>query len=172
METATKTKINESISEVFFSEKCVSQMEKHVSESLENERCGFLIGKVYLINDKLCTYADEAVPVKEKSSSPVGVVIDGEAQVDLLFALEEYRKLQSSNYVLVGWYHSHPFGGFCDGIFLSGRDKSIIECQMSRPYQVAVVLNPNGGSRGVFGWIDGEIKKIEKSYVLSEEFFK
>ena len=164
--------MNDSISEVFFSKKCVSQMEEHVSEDKENERCGFLIGRIYLIDEKLCTYVAEAIPAKEKSSSPAGVVIEGDAQAELLFALEECRKSKSTNFMLVGWYHSHPFGGFCDGIFLSGRDESIIECQLNQPYQVAVVLNPGSGSRGVFGWIDGKIKKIEDSYVLSEEFFK
>ena len=165
-------KTKDSISEVFFSKKSVSQMEKHVSEDKENERCGFLIGKVYKISEKLCTYIAEAVPAKESSSSPAAVVIDGEAQVVWLSALEDYRKTKSENYMLVGWYHSHPFGGICDGIFLSGRDVSIIECQLNQPYQVAVVLNPNSTSRGVFGWIDENIKKIDKAYVLSEEFFE
>ncbi|PKP54356.1 MAG: hypothetical protein CVT90_01690 [Candidatus Altiarchaeales archaeon HGW-Altiarchaeales-3] len=166
------TKNDNSISEVFFSKNCVSQMEEHVAEDKENERCGFLIGKVYKISGELCTYAARAIPTKEKSSSPVNVVIDGESQVDWLSALEEYRKSKSTNYVLVGWYHSHPFGGLCDGIFLSGRDMAIIESQLNQPYHVAVVLNPNGGSRGVFGWINGEIKRVKDSYMLREEFFK
>jgi len=165
-------KTNDSISEVFFSKKCIAQMEAHVSEDKENERCGFLIGKVYKISEKLCTYVAEAVPAKETSSSQASVVIDGEAQIEWLSALENHRKSKSKNFMLVGWYHSHPFGGFADGIFLSGRDKSIIECQMNQPYHVAVVLNPESGSRGVFGWINGKIKKIENAYVLSEEFFE
>jgi len=164
--------MNDSISEVFFSKKAVSQMEEHVAEDKENERCGFLIGKVYEISGELCTYIAEAIPAKETSSSMAGVVIEGASHLAWLLALEEYRKTKSENYTLAGWYHSHPFGGFSDGIFLSGRDTSIVECQLNQPYQVAVVLNPNGGSRGVFGWIEGKIKKIEKAYILSEEFFE
>lgn len=165
------TKTKESISEVFFSKKSITVMEKHVAEDKENERCGFLIGKVYLIDGKICTYVADAIPTKEASSSAVNVVIEGESQLDWLSALEKYRK-KSMSYILVGWYHSHPFGGICDGIFLSGRDISIIESQLNQPYHVAVVLNPNTSSRGVFGWIDGDVKKIENSYILSEDFFE
>jgi len=54
---------------------------------------------------------------------------------------------------IVGWYHSHP--GF--GIFLSDHDLFIHRNFFSGPSQIALVVDPQARSEGVFYWRDGRV---------------
>jgi len=51
---------------------------------------------------------------------------------------------------MVGWYHTHP--GW--GVFLSGMDLFICDHFFSQKLDVAYVIDPCRGDRGMFQWID------------------
>jgi proteasome lid subunit RPN8/RPN11 len=57
---------------------------------------------------------------------------------------------------IVGWYHSHP--GF--GIFLSEHDLFIHRNFFGGPSQIALVVDPLGGTEGVFAWRDDRIVAV------------
>src|SRR5206468_822100 len=58
---------------------------------------------------------------------------------------------------MVGWYHTHPDWG----VFLSGMDLFICDHFFSQQLDVAYVIDPCRGDRGMFQWIDdsGEPRK-------------
>lgn len=58
---------------------------------------------------------------------------------------------------IVGWYHTHP--GF--GIFLSEMDLFIHRSFFDLPFQLAIVVDPVSGERGVFAWRDGRIEQVD-----------
>jgi len=78
---------------------------------------------------------------------------------------------------LMGWWHSHPFADPQDegpkrpsrnACFLSSEDLFVHEAFFPHPYQVALVVDPQGkGSWGLFGWQDARIQ--EKPWFLRKE---
>ena len=78
-----------------------------------------------------------------------------------------YRELDKEHpgEQIVGWYHSHP--GF--GIFFSHHDAIAHSTSFVEPWQIALVIDPQEGTQGVFGWRDGEIDWLEPETLTSRE---
>ncbi len=68
---------------------------------------------------------------------------------------------------MVGWYHTHP--GW--GIFLSGMDMFICENFFNRPLDVALVIDPCQGHRGMFQWTaDQQVRQTNGFYLTATRF--
>lgn len=103
----------------------------HASKRLEV--MGFLLGQVH--RWKGTTYAVvRDVGTTELRSSSSKVRFDPEAFPKLFHELDD----SGFDYVLVGWYHSHP-GHTC---FLSKTDLDTQRTLFNQPYHVALVIDP------------------------------
>ena len=97
------------------------------------EVMGFLLGEA-------CTWKGEAFSVvrdvvtTELRSSSSKVRFDPKAFPKLFHGLDD----SGFDYILVGWYHSHP-GHTC---FLSGTDLETQRSMFNQPYHVALVIDP------------------------------
>ncbi len=70
--------------------------------------------------------------------------------------IHERRQERHPDLHIVGWYHSHP--GY--GVFLSADDLFMHRHFFAAPFHLALVLDPVAKKGGIFGWVDGEIKRV------------
>jgi proteasome lid subunit RPN8/RPN11 len=70
---------------------------------------------------------------------------------DTWSAITRQREQFPPELQMVGWYHTHP--GW--GVFLSGMDLFICEHFFNKRLDVAYVIDPCRGDRGMFQWTDG-----------------
>jgi proteasome lid subunit RPN8/RPN11 len=97
------------------------------------EVMGFLLGDVARWKGRIYSVVRDVVTTELKSSSSK-VRFDPEAFPRLFAKLDE----SGFDYVLVGWYHSHP-GHTC---FLSRTDLETQKAMFDQPYHVALVIDP------------------------------
>jgi proteasome lid subunit RPN8/RPN11 len=124
----------------------------HVFSSLDNEVGGVLVGH-YLEPGSAPTITG-SIAALAADGARASVTFTHEAWSDIHDALDR-RKDKAQ---IVGWYHSHP--GF--GIFLSEHDLFIHRNFFSDPAQVAFVVDPHAAREGTFGWVDGDIVKLDE----------
>lgn len=70
---------------------------------------------------------------------------------------------------MVGWYHTHPDWG----VFLSGMDLFICDHFFNKPLDVAYVIDPCRGHRGMFQWTEGVDRKVRPTrgfYAIASRF--
>ena len=110
------------------------------------EVMGLLLGEVWEWDG--CQYAVvRAVGTTDLRNSPARVKFDPEALPKLFQQLDG----AGFDYVVVGWYHSHP-GHTC---FLSKTDLNTQRSFFSEPYHCAVVIDPVKEEVGAFR-LEGE----------------
>jgi len=97
------------------------------------EVMGFLLGDVAKWKGKVYSIVSDVVTTQLKSSSSK-VRFDPEAFPRLFAKLDD----SGFDYILVGWYHSHP-GHTC---FLSRTDLETQKTMFDQPYHVALVIDP------------------------------
>ena len=97
------------------------------------EVMGFMLGEVAEWRGKQYSVARDVVTT-ELMSTPSKVRFDPEALPQLFHGLDG----SGFDYILVGWYHSHP-GHTC---FLSGRDLETQRTMFSQSFHVALVVDP------------------------------
>lgn len=97
------------------------------------EVMGFLLGEVRSWKGKSYSVVRDVVTTELKSSSSK-VRFDPKAFPKLFAELDE----SGFDYVLVGWYHSHP-GHTC---FLSRTDLETQRTMFDQPYHTALVIDP------------------------------
>jgi proteasome lid subunit RPN8/RPN11 len=129
---------------------CEATIYRHVFMNADREVGGVLIGQPSTSGGTpLIRGAIPALKAEEKRST-------------LTFtqdAWEHVHKVLDHEYVgdqIVGWYHSHP--GF--GVFLSDHDLFIHRHFFSGPSQIAVVVDPQSRTEGVFWWRGGVVELL------------
>jgi len=105
--------------------------EKEASKRLEV--MGFMLGEVCTWKGATYTVVRDVVTTELKSTSSK-VRFDPEAFPKLFHDLD----LSGFDYILVGWYHSHP-GHTC---FLSRTDLETQRAMFDQPYHSALVIDP------------------------------
>jgi proteasome lid subunit RPN8/RPN11 len=122
----------------------------HVFTNADREVGGVLVGRVpRLGGPPLVTGAIPALKAEEKRAT-------------LTFtqdAWQHVHKVLDRDFdgdQIVGWYHSHP--GF--GVFLSEHDLFIHRNFFSGPSQIAVVVDPQTCSEGIFYWREGAVSLL------------
>jgi proteasome lid subunit RPN8/RPN11 len=78
-------------------------------------------------------------------------------------AITREREAFPADLQMVGWYHTHP--GW--GVFLSGMDLFICDHFFNKSLDVAYVIDPCKGDRGMFQWSEG----VERSIFRTGGFF-
>jgi proteasome lid subunit RPN8/RPN11 len=124
--------------EICITKNSIDKMIMHCRDFAEErlEVMGFLIGDVYKWNDIYITNAKDAVTTDlDATSISVKFARDG---FDELFAKLDEIPFE---YILVGWYHSHP--GL--GCFLSETDIDTQRRMFNKPFHIAMVVDPIKG---------------------------
>lgn len=136
---------------VIVSQEVLLKVNEHVSQSLERELGGFLLGNRYRCPNTQCDYViiDQCSPAKFTESTNVRLAFTHEAWAQLSDELSGkfFGKL------LIGWYHSHPRLD----VFLSSYDQEIQTERFSERWMVALVLEPEKHRGGFFCERNGRV---------------
>lgn len=97
------------------------------------EVMGFLLGEACTWKGRTYSVVRDVVTTELRSSSSK-VRFDPKAFPKLFHGLDD----SGFDYILIGWYHSHP-GHTC---FLSGTDLETQRSMFNQPYHVALVIDP------------------------------
>jgi proteasome lid subunit RPN8/RPN11 len=126
-----------------------------------NEIGAMLVGRPF--EDEAGPYLviDGHIPARHTSAGAAHVTFTAETWTH---ALEE-REKHFPESMMVGWAHTHP----SYGVFLSGHDVFIHRSFFDTPWLVAYVVDPQSGADGFFAWKDGEIRPVEKHYLLESD---
>lgn len=137
----------QSLAKVTFTDLALADARKH-ARSDDREICGVCFGCVRSNAEaELEVLVEECWPAPHAQSSMSTVTFTYKSWADALDRLDELRERQPEyGWRIVGWYHSHP--NF--GIFLSGTDRHTHQTYFSRPWHIALVVDPKRSVEGVF----------------------
>src|SRR5215212_9510564 len=137
---------------VVVSQEVLIKVNEHVSQSLDHELGGFLLGNRYRCPNTPCDYViiDQFSPAKFTESTEVRLAFTHEAWAQLSDELTG----KFLGKLLIGWYHSHPRMD----VFLSSHDMEIQNERFREPWMVALVLEPEKHHGGFFCARDGSVK--------------
>jgi proteasome lid subunit RPN8/RPN11 len=122
---------------------------QHARAHMAAEVCGVLIGD----DDASGTVVLACIEATNAAQAGTHVTFTQDAW-ESIYRVKDERYPDKR---IVGWYHSHP--GF--GVFLSDHDTFIHRNFFSSPGQVAWVYDPHTDEEGCFGWIDGDIHRLQ-----------
>lgn len=150
--------------DLYISENSLQKMIEHCVAFAEQklEVMGLLIGDRYLWEGELYTVVQDVVST-DMDSTLVSVRFQREGFENLFENLADIEY----DYILVGWYHSHP-GHTC---FMSGTDIDTQVRMFSEPYHVAIVIDPINQDMKVFSIMDRRYV-IEKPFAVCQERVK
>jgi len=139
--------------EVYLVEDAEKKMREHAEkDALKRlEVMGFLLGEVRSWKGKLYVVI-RSVGTTELRSSSSKVRFDPDAFPKLFHQLDD----SGFDYILVGWYHSHP-GHTC---FLSKTDLDTQRAMFDQPYHCAIVIDPINREIRTFRLTDSSYDEI------------
>ena len=122
---------------------------------------GVLLGTISANSGSHCTLLEDIVPALLAVASATHLTFTHETWVQI------HRDIDSreDGLVIAGWYHTHP--GF--GPFYSAHDMFIHRNFFADPGHIGVVLDPVHTSISVFGWFQGEVRKLPGCLVHAAE---
>jgi len=123
------------------------------------EVMGLLLGDVFQWRNRVYTVAEDTVAADVEDSTATSVRFGNKGLEEVARALDEMEY----EYLIVGWYHSHP--GFTT--FLSDMDLETQKKNFSKPYHATIVIDPVNKQFRSYKVIDNAF--IEKRYMLYEE---
>ena len=88
---------------------------------------------------------------------------------DTWSAITREREQFPEELQMVGWYHTHPDWG----VFLSGMDMFICDNFFNKPLDLAYVIDPCRGDRGMFQWTGNPQQRVRRTggfFVMSSRF--
>ncbi|HEU4713676.1 MAG TPA: VWA domain-containing protein [Pyrinomonadaceae bacterium] len=150
-EQASQVVANGGNTNVVVSQEVLIKVNEHVSQTLEREIGGFLLGNRYRCPNSHCDYViiDQYSPAKFTESTEVRLAFTHEAWAQISDELSG----KFLGKLLIGWYHSHPRLD----VFLSSHDMEIQTERFSEPWNVALVMEPEKHHGGFFCARDGRI---------------
>ena len=137
---------------IVVSQEVLLKVNEHVSQTLERELGGFLLGNRYRCPTTSRDYIiiDQYSPARFTESNEVRLAFTHEAWAQLSDELTG----KFLGKLLVGWYHSHPRMD----VFLSSHDMDIQTERFPEPWMVALVLEPEKHRGGFFCSREGRVK--------------
>lgn len=137
--------------EVYITKNSMDKIIEHCKACADQtlEVMGFLIGDVYKWKNLSFTLVKNVVTTDLEATN-ISVKFDRDGFEGMFEKLENLRY----DYVIVGWYHSHP--GL--GCFLSSKDIETQKRMFNKPFHTALVLDP--------------IKGETKAYKLKDEGYE
>lgn len=144
-----------------FREEVMLALDQFAHRHTAGEHGGFLIGRKQPLKsaEQYEISVERFVPVPQKSDAS-RLVITQEHYDSVAQALRRGERPEE----IVGWVHTHP--GF--GTFLSNFDKEQHQRFFAEPWQIAFVIDTQGGERAVYRLVDGEWSRLSGYYVLRQ----
>lgn len=129
----------------------IEKTNRHVSQTLERELGGFLLGNRYHCPNTKRDYIviDQYLEADYTEGTDVSLTFTHDSWAQLTDQL--HGKFYGKQ--LVGWYHSHPRMN----IFLSAHDVIIHQNRFPDNWKCALVIEPEKRMGGFFGWHNGEL---------------
>ena len=137
-------------------------MTAHVTNSIDKEVCGVLIGEVCLDDEGSFVHVRNIIQGSAAHQGGAHVTFTHETWNQIHEQLEN----EFPSFDILGWYHSHP--GF--GVMFSDMDLFIQRNFFSSPTQFALVMDPLGGEKAICVNTAAGIKYIDKFWVDGREF--
>jgi proteasome lid subunit RPN8/RPN11 len=127
--------VNDRQFELYIPKKCMDKINKHCEFYAERrlEVMGFLVGDVYKFKGFTFALVKDVIS-SELRSTNISVRFEKDGFGGLFEKLENL----DYEYIIVGWYHSHP--GM--GCFLSSKDIDTQKRIFNRPFHSALVVDP------------------------------
>lgn len=121
--------------EFYIPKKCMDKINKHCQDFADRrlEVMGFLVGDVYKFKELTFTLVKDVIS-SELESTRISVRFEKDGFGELFEKLENLKY----DYIIVGWYHSHP--GM--GCFLSSKDIDTQKRMFNKPFHTALVVDP------------------------------
>ena len=144
--------------DLFIAKKAALKMLKHCRDfkDMQLEVMGFMVGHRYNWEGREHTVVEDVV-TSDLNTTAISVKF---ASFEPLFGeLDRFEK-EGKDYILVGWYHSHP-GHTC---FMSPTDKDTQIRMFNKKFQSAVVIDPISIEMKAFQLMGSEI--YEKPYAI------
>jgi proteasome lid subunit RPN8/RPN11 len=135
-------------------------MTGHACAHPDREVGGLMLGTVH------CDPEDDVVYPVITDTLRANFAVEGRGQLtftrDTWLELHKVRDLYFKDREILGWYHTHP--GL--DVFLSGWDVFIHKHFFNRPWQIALVIDPQIDAGGIFVWKEGEILDPDRPHGL------
>jgi proteasome lid subunit RPN8/RPN11 len=147
--------------ELYISHTCFQKMVNHCNAFREEavEVMGLLLGDVFQWRNRIYTVAEDTVAAEAEDSSATSVRFGSKGLDEVARALDEVEY----EYLIVGWYHSHP--GFTT--FLSDKDLETQKKNFNKPFHATIVIDPVNKQFRSYKVIDNQY--IEKRFLIYEE---
>ncbi|MBM4248575.1 MAG: hypothetical protein FJ149_03925 [Euryarchaeota archaeon] len=147
--------------ELYISHNCFQKMVNHCNAYRDEamEVMGLLLGDVFQWRNRIYTVAEDTVAADVEDSTATSVRFGNRGLDEVARALDEMEY----EYLIVGWYHSHP--GFTT--FLSDKDLETQKKNFSKPFHATIVIDPVNRQFRSYKVIDDQY--IEKRFLLYEE---
>jgi proteasome lid subunit RPN8/RPN11 len=125
----------------------------------QEEVMGLLLGDVFQWKNRIYTVAEDIVAADAEDSTATSVRFGSAGLDEVARALDEV----DYEYLIVGWYHSHP--GFTT--FLSEKDLETQKKNFGKPYHATIVIDPVNRQFRSYKVI--EDRYVEKRFSLFEQ---
>ncbi len=150
---------------IFVDMDAMRDMEIHAQSDTSVELGGVLLGGQYVDEDgQAFVLVTDSLRAKHYESTKGSFKFTHDTWSEITRERDEFpAELQ-----MVGWYHTHPDWG----VFLSGMDMFICQNFFNKPLDVALVIDPCRGDRGMFEWLDNgrETRRTGGFYLIGSRF--
>jgi proteasome lid subunit RPN8/RPN11 len=121
----------------------LKEVQKHASENCDREVGGILVGKYKVGQENIYLITVQGIIRAKHTINHINSVC---FTPETWWAVsQEFEERYSSQFLLVGWYHTHPG----HGIFLSSHDK-FVHNSFNKLYFIALVIDPTNNKYGFF----------------------
>lgn len=144
--------------EIVLEKGALEQMEAYAGTDLSRELAGVMLGEIKPREQKMVVCIKAAIEARDTRAQRSSVTFTHQSWQ----YINEVQERLFPDLKVVGWFHTHP--GF--GIFLSEYDLFIHRNFFNLAGQVALVIDPVAGERGMFGW-QGEALELYE-YTLAD----
>jgi proteasome lid subunit RPN8/RPN11 len=147
--------------ELYISFSCFQKMVDHCISRMndQEEVMGLLLGDVFQWKTRIYTVAEDTVASDAEDSTATSVRFGAAGLDEVARTLDE----MDYEYLIVGWYHSHP--GFTT--FLSEKDLETQKKNFNKPFHATIVIDPVNRQFRSYKVI--EDRYIEKRFSLFEQ---
>ena len=153
--------LSDEVVELYISFSCFQKMIDHCMAHMgeQEEVMGLLLGDVFQWKNRIYTVAEDTVAADAEDSTATSVRFGTAGLDEVARALDEV----DYEYLIVGWYHSHP--GFTT--FLSEKDLETQKKNFNKPYHATIVIDPVNRQFRSYKVTDD--RYIEKKFSLFEQ---
>lgn len=146
---------NESPFSIYYNHRVHYRIRQHALLQRSEEVGGILLGRVYTDPEdgRLWIAITDSLEAKSAIETRASFTFTSATWVEFHQKVEENPNFSGKSFI--GWYHTHPDLG----VYLSAYDVFVHEYFFDKPWQVALVIDPESREASFFFQLDGKIYK-------------